>query len=70
MIKEKTAKGRVLSVGEGRFLTDGTLVKPDLKVGDTVVYNPHLIGFELKDDEGNETVLVSSNAVYGKYVEE
>ena len=68
LTKEKESLGKVLSVGEGRYLADGTLVKADLEVGDIVVFNPHLLGHEMKED-GETTILVSSNAIYGKYVE-
>jgi chaperonin GroES len=33
--------GRVLAIGPGKLLDDGTRVKPDFKVGDQVVYNPY-----------------------------
>ena len=60
------AKGEVLSVGEGRHLADGTLVVPGVKVGEIVLYNPHMVSYELKQ-EGAETVIVSSAAIYGKF---
>jgi chaperonin GroES len=64
--KERPARGTIISMGEGRTLQDGTFVKPDVKVGDTVVYNPHMVGYELEED-GKTTLIISNNALYGKY---
>jgi co-chaperonin GroES (HSP10) len=64
--KDKPAKGTVLSVGCGRHLADGTLVKPAVEPGDMVVYNPHMIGYELKDADGKLTIIISSLAIYGR----
>ncbi|WP_018658957.1 co-chaperone GroES [Allofustis seminis] len=36
--KEKTYFGKVIAVGQGQRLDDGTLLSPEVKVGDTVVY--------------------------------
>lgn len=65
--KERKAIGKVLSVGEGRHLADGTLVKPVVKPGELIAYNPHLVGYELKDSEGKITLIISNQSVYGKY---
>src|SRR3990167_86674 len=63
--KEKPAKGRVISVGSGRHLADGTLIVPGVEPGDMVVYNPHMIGYELRGDDGKLTIIISSMAIYG-----
>lgn len=34
-----TMKGKVIAVGEGRLLQDGTIVPMKVKVGDTIVYS-------------------------------
>ena len=65
--KEKPAKGTVVSVGGGRHLADGTLIKPAVEPGDVVVYNPHMIGYELKGEDGKLTIIISSMAIYGRY---
>ncbi len=65
--KEKSAKGEVLSVGLGRHLADGTLVKATVEVGDKVLYNPHMIGYELKEDDGKVSIIISAMAIYGRY---
>lgn len=67
--KQRPAKGEVISVGDGRHLADGTFVKPPVEVGDIVVYNPHLFVHELKQD-GQDTIIVSTNAIYGKMIHE
>lgn len=65
--KEKPAKGEVISVGAGRHLADGTLVKPAVEPGDVVVYNPHMIGYELEAEDGSVTIIISTMAIYGRY---
>ena len=56
--KEKEAKGTVISVGSD--------VEADIKVGDIVVYNPHLIGHEMRVGE-EETIIINYKAIYGKF---
>ena len=62
----KTAKGLVISFGEGRPLADGSVLKPNVKVGDEVIYNPHMVSYEL-NEEGRKTLIINANAIYGKY---
>ncbi len=64
--KPKPAEGVVLSVGPGRFLADGTIAKVGLEPGDSVLYNPHLVAYEVEYD-GKETIVIGSNAIYGRY---
>jgi chaperonin GroES len=45
--KEKPVEGEVIAVGNGRILKDGKVVKPELKVGDRVLYSKYA-GNELK----------------------
>lgn len=35
---EKPIQGEVIAVGDGKHLPDGTLQKPDVKVGDVVLF--------------------------------
>lgn len=37
--KEKSKRGKVLAVGEGRVTDDGTVISPAVAVGDEVFYN-------------------------------
>ena len=39
--KEKPTEGKVLAVGPGRFLADGTRRKPEVEVGVTVIFNQY-----------------------------
>ncbi len=47
--QEKPVEGQVISVGNGRVLKDGSVVKPDVKVGDRVLYSKYA-GNEIKID--------------------
>ena len=53
--KEKPKRGKVVAIGEGKRLEDGTLVKPAVKVGDVVVFSSYA-GSEITVDD--EEVLV------------
>ncbi len=35
----KTNKGKVIAVGAGKMTADGIIVKPEVEVGDTVLYS-------------------------------
>ena len=39
--QEKPVEGEVVAVGNGRVLKDGKVVKPELKVGDRVLYSKY-----------------------------
>ena len=45
--KEKPQKGKIVSVGEGKLLDDGTLQKMQVKKGDTVLFTSYA-GTEVK----------------------
>jgi chaperonin GroES len=45
--QEKPVEGEVIGVGNGRVLKDGSVVKPELKVGDRVLYSKYA-GNEIK----------------------
>jgi chaperonin GroES len=50
--KGKPARGRVVSVGDGKLLDDGTRSKLQVKVGDRVVFNSYAgETFKVGDDE-------------------
>ena len=48
--KEKPIEGRVKAIGAGKVGDDGKRVKPDVKVGDKVLYNKYG-GTEIKIDD-------------------
>ena len=39
--KEKPQKGKIIAVGPGKASDNGTIVKPEVKVGDTVLYGKY-----------------------------
>jgi chaperonin GroES len=39
--KEKPQKGKIIAVGPGKAAENGTLIKPEVKVGDTVLYGKY-----------------------------
>ena len=59
--KEKPQEGKVLAVGPGRILDDGTREQMDLKRGDTVLYAKYA-GSEFKLD-GEDLLIVSAKDV-------
>lgn len=53
--KEKSNEGKIIAVGAGRLLDDGTRVAPEVKEGDSVVFQQYA-GTEIK--HGEETYLI------------
>ena len=50
--KDKPARGKVVSVGEGRLLEDGSRGKMQVKAGDRVIFNSYAgESFKVGDDE-------------------
>ena len=37
-VKEKPQQGKVLAVGRGKYSDNGTLIKPEVNVGDEVIF--------------------------------
>ena len=61
--QEKPQRGRVLAVGPGKRLDNGTLAVPDVSVGDTVLYGKYA-GTEVKL-AGKEYVILRAEDVLG-----
>ena len=59
--KEKPQRGKVVSVGEGKLLDDGTLRKLEVKKGDLVLFTSYA-GTELKID-GREYLIMSESDI-------
>jgi chaperonin GroES len=59
--KEKPQEGKVIAVGSGRILDNGTKVPMDLKVGDRILYSKYS-GSEVKI-EGKEYLIISEKDV-------
>jgi chaperonin GroES len=61
--KEKPMEGTVIAVGSGRKLNDGTLCKPEVGEGDTVLFGKYA-GSEVKLD-GVEHLLLREDDLLG-----
>ena len=61
--KEKPIEGRVKAVGEGKLNEDGKRTKPELKVGDKVLYGKYA-GTEIKVD-GEDFLLMREDDILG-----
>ena len=59
--KEKPQEGRVLAVGTGRTLDNGTKLAMDVKPGDKIIYSKYS-GSEIKLD-GKEYLIISEKDV-------
>ena len=61
--KERPLEGQVIAVGAGKRLDDGTLVAPDVKAGDRVLFGKYA-GTEIKLD-GIDHIILSEDEVLG-----
>jgi len=59
--KEKPQRGKVLSVGEGKILDDGSLSKMQVKKGDSVLFSSYA-GSEVKID-GKEYLIMNESDI-------
>ena len=59
----KSSSGKVVAVGKGRVLDNGTFAPMSVKVGDTVVYNE---GYGCKKEklDGEDVVIISETDVF------
>ena len=57
--KEKPQKGKVVSVGKGKALDDGTIKKPEVKKGDTVLFRSYA-GTDLKMGDKEYLIMAES----------
>jgi len=55
--KEKPQEGKVVAVGKGKVLDNGTLQSPEVKVGDKVLYGKYS-GNEITTKEGEELLIM------------
>lgn len=60
--KEKPQQGKVVAVGPGRILEDGSRAKVALKVGDTVIFSKYG-GNEIKLN-GEELLILDQESIY------
>ncbi len=61
--KEKPMEGEVIAVGNGARDEDGKFIKPEVSVGDTVLFGKWN-GTEIKMD-GEELVIMKENEIMG-----
>jgi chaperonin GroES len=59
--KEKPQRGKIVSVGEGKLLDDGTRRKMQVKKGDTVLFSSYA-GTEIKID-GKEYLIMDESDI-------
>lgn len=58
--KEKSAQGKVLAVGEGKWV-DGKLVPIRIKVGDTVIFSKY--GYDEVEQDNEELYLLKEESI-------
>jgi len=63
--KEKPQTGVVVAVGDGRVMDNGTIDKPDVKVGDEVLFAKYA-GTDVKID-GKDYLLIPGREILGKF---
>lgn len=61
--KEKPIEGTVVAVGPGKTSDDGKLIKPEVKVGDKVLYGKYS-GTEVTID-GEEYLIMRESDIFG-----
>ena len=61
--KERPLEGKVIAVGSGKRLEDGTLVKLDVKAGDRILFGKYS-GTEVKLD-GEEHLIMREEDILG-----
>jgi chaperonin GroES len=62
--KEKPQQGKVLAVGPGKLLDNGERAKPDVSVGDLILFGKYS-GSEITV-EGDEVVILRENDILAK----
>jgi len=55
--KEKPQEGKVVAVGKGKVLENGTVQAPEVKVGDKVLYGKYS-GNEITTKDGEELLIM------------
>ncbi|TAF67098.1 MAG: co-chaperone GroES [Cytophagales bacterium] len=60
--KEKPQRGQIVAVGEGKTADNGALVKPQVKVGDTVLYGKYA-GTEIQI-EGKDYLIMRESDIF------
>lgn len=61
-VKEKPQEGKVVAVGKGKLLENGTVHKSDVKEGDVVLYAKYS-GTEVTTKDGQEYLIVREDDI-------
>ena len=61
-VKEKPQEGKVVAVGKGKVLENGTVQTPEVKVGDKVLYGKYS-GNEITTKEGEELLIMREDDI-------
>jgi chaperonin GroES len=61
--KERPLEGKVIAVGTGKRAEDGTLIKPDVKAGDRILFGKYT-GTDIKVD-GIDHLIVREDEILG-----
>jgi len=61
-VKEKPQEGKVVAVGKGKVLENGTVQKPEVKEGDIVLYAKYS-GTEVTTKDGEEYLIVREDDI-------
>jgi chaperonin GroES len=56
-VKEKPQEGKVVAVGKGKVLDNGSIQKPEVKEGDIVLYGKYS-GTEVSTKDGEDYLIV------------
>jgi len=63
--KEKPQQGRVVAIGEGKLLDNGTRITPAVKVDEVVLFGKYA-GTEIKVD-GEEYLILREDDIFGVF---
>lgn len=63
--KEKPQQGKVVAIGDGKLLDNGTRITPAVKVGETVLFGKYA-GTEIKV-EGEEYLILREDDIFGVF---
>ncbi len=64
--KEKPMKGKVIAVGPGKMMENGTRLEMEVKEGDIVLFSKY--GPTEVKVEGKEVLILSSSDIYAKLI--
>ncbi len=61
--KEKPQRGKIISVGDGKVLDDGTVRKLQVKKGDMVLFKRYGEASEVKIEDGKEYLIMPESDI-------